>query len=83
MARTLRCDGLGARQLAVASFAHPDLDPLVDAALESDDNTRAGVVEMIAANVSFPQHRERSFAVLTQALAHPSPRVRSAATRSL
>ena len=28
----------GARQLAVASFARPDLDPLVDAALESDDN---------------------------------------------
>ena len=39
-------------------------------------------MEVFAENVSFPQRRERSLAVLTRALAHPSPSVRSAATRS-
>jgi len=71
----------GARQLAVASYRHPDLDPLVDAALNSDETTRAGVVEVFADNVTAPDRSDRANTVLIRAFGDPSPVVRSSAIR--
>ncbi len=72
----------GARQLTVASFADPTLDPRVDTALSADDATRLGVVGVFAANVIEPNRRERIFEVLTQSFADSSNQVRSRAARA-
>ena len=67
----------GARQLTVASFAAPELDRLVDAALKGDEATRAGVLGVFAANVANPHRRDRTFRALSHGFADPSPKVRS------
>jgi hypothetical protein len=73
----------GARQLTVASFARPELDPLVDAALNGDGTTRSGVMGVFAANVSNPGRRDRVFKVLKRGFGDPSREVRSSAVRAL
>jgi hypothetical protein len=72
----------GARQLTVASFAMPELDLLVDAALNGDEATRAGVMVVFADNVSNPTRRDRIFTVLNRGFGDPSHQVRSNAARA-
>ncbi len=72
----------GARQLTVASFAMPELDLLVDAALNADEATRGGVIGVFAANVSNPNRRDRTFTVLKRGFSDPSHQVRSSAARA-
>jgi hypothetical protein len=72
----------GTRQLTVASFAMPELDSLVDAALDGDAAMRAGVMAVLAANVSNPGRRDRTFKVLRRGFGDPSREVRSSAART-
>jgi hypothetical protein len=72
----------GARQLTVASFAMPELDLLVDAALNGDEATRGGVMVVFADNVSNPNRRDRIFTVLNRGFGDPSHQVRSSAARA-
>jgi hypothetical protein len=72
----------GARQLTVASFAAPELDPLVNAALKGDEATRVGVLGVFAANVTDHRRRDRAVQALKQGFADPSPKARSSAVRA-
>jgi hypothetical protein len=72
----------GARQLTVASFARPELDSLVDAALNGDAATRSGVMTVFADNVSNPGRRDRIFNMLKRGFGDPSPEVRSSTARA-
>jgi hypothetical protein len=72
----------GARQLTVASFAMPELDVLVDAALNGDNATRGGVIAVFADNVSNPSRHERTLTVLKRGFGDPSHQVRSSAARA-
>jgi hypothetical protein len=72
----------GARQLTVASFAMPELDLLIDAALNGDDATRGGVIAVLADNISNPNRRDRTFTVLGRGFGDPSHQVRSNAARA-
>jgi len=71
----------GARQLAVASYRDPALDPAVDAALNGEGSTRAGVTEVFAENLHDSDRMDRAIAVLSQSFSDPSAEVRSAALR--
>ncbi|MDP9418734.1 MAG: ATP-binding protein [Actinomycetota bacterium] len=73
---------IAARQLAVASYLDPTLDPAVDEAFAGDEANRAAIAGVYAANVVHPERRERAIQMLGRALADDSKTVRDAAARA-
>lgn len=70
----------GARLAVFASYQIPDLDPLVDTLLDSEDESvPAAIVKVVADNTTTRLRRERAFELLTGAFTDPSPEVREAA----
>jgi hypothetical protein len=76
---TRRVSETGARQLAVASYQHPDLDLLVDTLMAHNENTRAIIVKVFSDNVIATTRRDRAFDILARAFDDSSSAVRSAA----
>jgi hypothetical protein len=60
----------------------PELDSLVDAALDGDAAMRGGVMGVFAANISNQSRRDRIFKVLRRGFGDPSREVRSGAARA-
>ncbi len=73
---------IAARQLAVASYLDPTLDPAVDEAFAGDEANRAAITGVYAANVLHRERRDRAIQVLGRALADESRVVRGAAARA-
>lgn len=74
---------IAARQLTVASFQAPELDPDVDALLASpDEPMRTAAVCVFANNITYAPRRDRGVAVVSAALHDPAKAVRDAAERA-
>lgn len=72
-----------ARLVTLAAYYEPALDDEVDALLENaDDALRAAAVTVFADNITYAPRRDRSIAVLSEALHDRAKHVRDAAERA-
>lgn len=71
-----------ARQLTVASYLDPTLDPAVDEIFAGDEANRAAIAGVYAANIVHPDRRERAIDMLGRALRDGSRTVRDAAAHA-
>lgn len=72
----------GGRQLAVATYPEPDLDPLIDAVLTgAAPAVQLGAVEVFAANAFSFARRDRSLAITSAAFNNPAEEIRATAAQ--
>ncbi len=68
---------IAARQLTVASFQSPELDPEGPALLAADEPTRTAAVGVFANNITHAARATRGVAVVSAALNDPAKAVRA------